>query len=260
MVRIENLYRALQGHPVLQGVSLAIERGQVLALIGPSGGGKSVLLKHVVGLMRPDAGRVYVDGQDVHCLSRRKLNALHGRFGFLFQNGALFDSMTVFENVAFPLQNRYKLADSEVEKRVRVELDQVGLDGHGHKYPDELSGGMAKRVALARALVTSPEVMLFDEPTTGLDPIIVESIHKLIKSSHERMRFTGIIVTHEIPSIFPLVDKVAMLYEGRIRFVGTARETMTTDDEVVRAFVDSAMRMAREGVPEPGAATDHAAE
>ena len=204
MIKIENLYKSFDGLAVLRGVSFQVAQGEILALIGRSGYGKSVLLKHVAGLIRPDRGHVFIEENDMCCLRGKKLEEIRSRLGFLFQRGALFDSMTVFENIAFPLKEKTRLSDREIRERVLSELDQVGLSGTEGKYPGQISGGMIKRAALARSLVRNPEVMLFDEPTTGLDPIITHHILKLIESSHKRLQFTGIIVTHEIPRAFEI--------------------------------------------------------
>lgn len=241
MISIENLHKSFGGVAVLKGASLEVGDKEVVALIGPSGDGKSVFLKHVAGLLRPDSGRIVFNGKDLCALRRSELVKLRNRFGFLFQNGALFDSMTVYDNVAFPLREKSRLSEKEVRERVLSELEQVGLTGDDDKYPAQLSGGMAKRAALARALVRSPEIMLFDEPTTGLDPIIVHSIHALIAATHKRLGFSGIIVSHEIPEIFAFVQKVAMLHEGVIRFAGTPKEIFETDDPVVRDFVHGSL-------------------
>jgi phospholipid/cholesterol/gamma-HCH transport system ATP-binding protein len=242
MIRIENLHKSFDGVEVLKGASLEVQDGQVVAIIGPSGEGKSVLLKHVAGLLRPDSGRVLYDGRDVGGLGRRELAELRGRLGFLFQSGSLFDSMTVYDNVAFPLREKTHLGEQEIGQRVLDALAQVGLAGAEHKVPAQLSGGMAKRAAIARAMVLSPEIMLFDEPTTGLDPVIVHSIHDLIAATHDRLGFSGIIVSHEIPSVFAIVQKVAFLHEGVIQFMGTPQEILATEDPVVRTFI-------REGMP-----------
>ncbi len=238
MIRVEDLHRSFDGLEVLRGVSFQIERGEILALIGRSGYGKSVLLKHIAGLMRPDQGRVFIDGEDICCLRGKALERLRSRFAFLFQNGALFDSLTVFENVAFPLREKTKLSDREIREKVLSELDQVGLAGAEHKYPGEISGGMIKRAALARALVREPEVMLFDEPTTGLDPIIAHAILKLIDSCHKRLNFTGIIVTHQIPTIFDIVQRVAMLHDGVILITGSPEEICSSRDPIVKQFIN----------------------
>lgn len=237
MITIEKLHKAYDGVAVLKGASMEVRDGEVVALIGPSGEGKSVFLKHVAGLLRPDSGRIVFNGKDLCHLRRAELVKLRSRFGFLFQNGALFDSMTVYDNVAFPLREKDRLNEDEVRERVMRELAQVGLEGAEDKYPAELSGGMSKRAALARALVRAPEIMLFDEPTTGLDPIIVHSIHAMIAATHKRIGFSGILVSHEIPEVFAFVQKVAVLHEGVIRFMGTPKEIFNTGDKVVRDFI-----------------------
>ena len=237
MIKIENLYRSFDGNEVFRGISLEIMKGEVLALIGRSGCGKSVLLKHVSGLMKPEKGRVVVDGREMDTVRGRSLTALRDRLGFLFQGGALFDSMNVFENVAFPLKEKTKLSDKRIQARVFEELENVGLSGSEYKYPSQISGGMVKRAALARALVGDPEIMLFDEPTTGLDPVTGHSIIELIDSCHRRLHFTGIIVTHEISKVFGIVDRVAMLHEGVVWAEGTPSEFFSFEDPVVRAFV-----------------------
>jgi phospholipid/cholesterol/gamma-HCH transport system ATP-binding protein len=188
--------------------------------------------------MRPDRGRVLIDGEDICCLKGKELERLRSRFAFLFQSGALFDSLTVFENVAFPLREKTQLSDREIREKVLSELDQVGLAGAEHKYPGEISGGMIKRAALARALVREPEVMLFDEPTTGLDPIIAHAILNLVDSIHKRLNFTGIIVTHQIPTIFDIVQRVAMLHEGVILITGSPEEICLSKDPIVKQFIN----------------------
>jgi len=241
MIRVENLHKSFDSVGVLKGISLEVEKGEILALIGRSGYGKSVLLKHVAGLMRPDQGRVLVDGNDMCCLKGKDLLRLRNRLGFLFQSGALFDSMTVFDNVAFPLREKTRLSEEKIKERVLYELDQVGLIGSEQKYASQISGGMVKRAALARALVEEPEIMLFDEPTTGLDPMTGQTILNLIDSCHGRLRFTGIIVTHEIPRVFEIVDKVAMVQDGLILFEGTPEEIMASTDPVVQVFLSGGM-------------------
>jgi len=237
MIRIVDLHKRLGGLEVLRGVDLEVRREEVIALIGSSGVGKSVLLKHVVGLVRPDRGRVLIDGEDITAARGRRLEALRRRFGFLFQGGALFDSLTVFDNVALPLREKTRLSEEEIRHRVISTLREVGLHDVEGKYPAELSGSMKKRVALARAIIMEPEIMLFDEPTTGLDPIIAKAVNALIKDMHRRLRFTGIIVSHDVPEVFELVDRVAMLHEGRIIAVGTPEEIENSEDPIVRQFV-----------------------
>jgi phospholipid/cholesterol/gamma-HCH transport system ATP-binding protein len=238
MIRVENLCRAFDGNTVLRDVSFDVARGELVALIGRSGGGKSVLLKHMAGLKTPDCGRVLIGEQDIHGMARPALKAFRERLGFLFQGGALFDSMTVFENVAFPLREKRLLNAGAIREKVRTELDHVGLSGTENKYPSQLSGGMIKRAALARALVQEPEVMFFDEPTTGLDPVMGRAILRLIHSSHERLSFTGVIVTHMIPRVFDIIDRVIMLKKGTVGFDGTPADFMSSNDAEARGFLD----------------------
>lgn len=237
MIKIEDLQKSFDGHDVLKGISFEVGKGQVFALVGGSGGGKSVLLKHVVGLLKPDRGRVMVDGKEISG-SGGNMRAFRERLGFLFQGGALFDSMNVFENVAFPLKEKSKLSKNLIREKVLSELENVGLSGSENRYPSQISGGMVKRAALARALVGDPEIMLFDEPTTGLDPVTGQSILKLIDSCHRRLLFTGIIVTHEIPKVLAIVDRVVMLHEGVVRAEGTPSDFMGSRDPVIRAFLE----------------------
>lgn len=241
MIRIADIHKSFNGFPVLKGVSLELGKGEILALIGGSGSGKSVILKHVVGLIIPDQGHVYIDGKDICHLKGKELEALRSRFGFLFQGGALFSSLTVFDNVAFPLREKTKLSEEEIRKKVLLELDQVGLSGAEHKFPAELSGGMLKRTAFARALVTQPEIILFDEPTTGLDPVIAHTILDLIKSIHQQLGFTAIIVSHELSRVFQIAHKVAMLHEGKILFSGTPEEILASQNPVVKQFISGSL-------------------
>jgi phospholipid/cholesterol/gamma-HCH transport system ATP-binding protein len=237
MIKVEDLHKSFNGLEVLRGASFHVPKGELLALIGRSGYGKSVLLKHVPGLIRPDRGRVVIDGNDLGISRGKKLEEIRGRFGFVFQNGALFDSLTVFENVAFPLKEKTKLSDQEIKKRVLSILDEVGLSDAENKYPAQISGGMVRRAALARSLVRNPEIMLFDEPTTGLDPIIGHAILNLIGSCHKRLEFTGILVTHEIPRAFEVVQKVAMLHEGKILIVAPPQGILSSSDPIVHQFI-----------------------
>jgi phospholipid/cholesterol/gamma-HCH transport system ATP-binding protein len=237
MIIIEELYKSFDGNRVLNGTSLEIKEGEILALIGKSGIGKSVLLKHIVGLLRPDRGRIIVKGKDIGRIRNSELMKLRRHLGFLFQGGALFDSMSVYDNVAFPLREKSRLGEEEIRKKVMHELGQVGLTGSEDRYPSQLSGGMKKRAALARELVWEPEIMLFDEPTTGLDPIISNAILTLIDKLHKRLKFTGIIVTHEIPQVFEITDRVAMLHDGVITAVGTPEEILISRDPLVNQFI-----------------------
>ncbi|MDA1276039.1 MAG: ATP-binding cassette domain-containing protein [Verrucomicrobia bacterium] len=237
MIQIENLWKRLGGLEVFKGVSFEVQKGEFLALIGMSGTGKSVLLKHIAGLMKPDRGRILVDGTDVTRASFRELEDIRSRFGFVFQNGALFDSMTVFDNVAFPLREKTRMTESKIADRVRHDLEQVGLGGAEEKYPSQLSGGMIKRAALARALVRDPEIVFFDEPTTGLDPIIAKSILRLFDSFHNRLKLTGVLVSHDIPDIFGIVQKVAMLHDGELVALEEAKNIQSCSHPVVDQFI-----------------------
>ncbi|MGD8386423.1 MAG: ATP-binding cassette domain-containing protein [Desulfobacteraceae bacterium] len=237
MIRIEDLHRSFDGVDVLQGISMELRRGSLMALIGRSGYGKSVLLKHIAGLLQPDRGRVLIEGEDISRLRGKALSGLRERLGFLFQGGALFDSMTVYDNVAFPVREKTRMREAEIRDRVEGELARVGLAGAENKHPSQLSGGMQKRAALARELISEPEIMLFDEPTTGLDPIIGHAILKLIDDLHKRLQFTGIIVTHEIHKVFEIVDHVVMIHEGQVRAQGVPQDILSSEDPVVRQFV-----------------------
>lgn len=237
MIEVVDLYKSFNHFEVLKGINLKVEAGKTLALIGGSGKGKSVLLKIIIGLMRPDRGKVLIDNQDISRLKGKALKRLKERCGIVFQGGALFDSLTVFENIAFPLQEKTRMKASQIRDTVMRELARVGLSGAENKYPSEISGGMKKRVALARCLVMNPEIVLFDEPTTGLDPLIGKAIHKLIRECQKSLNFTAIIVTHEIPAIFSMVDRVAMLFDGKILAEGSPGEIETSKDPVIHQFI-----------------------
>jgi phospholipid/cholesterol/gamma-HCH transport system ATP-binding protein len=237
MIKVSRLRKAFNGQPVLNGVDLDVPDGSITIIIGRSGGGKSVFLKHLIGLMRPDSGRIEVNGVDLGQLRGRALDEIRKRYGVVFQSGALFDSMTCFDNVAFPLREKTRAGNAELATRVEAALAQVGLAGVGGKYPAEVSGGMRKRVAIARALVTEPEIVFFDEPTTGLDPVLVNAIHHLILDLHRRHRFTAVMVSHEIPEIFEIADRVAMLHDGRIVEVGPPAAIQGSETRVVRQFI-----------------------
>ena len=241
MIKLTGVRKSFGSQLVLSGVDLEIATGQITAIIGPSGEGKSVLLKHMIGLLRPDSGSVLVDGEEIAGLGRSGMNRVREKFGMLFQNAALFDSLTVFENVAFPLQEKTNLSDSEIAQRVRDALFEVGLAGADAKYPDQLSGGMKKRVGLARALLMNPRIILFDEPTTGLDPVICSAIHQMIKKTHTRFGYTAVVVSHEIPEIFDISDRVAVLYRGAIIEVGTPQQIQASADPVVRQFISGSL-------------------
>jgi phospholipid/cholesterol/gamma-HCH transport system ATP-binding protein len=238
MIKISNLYKKFGNEEVLKGINLQIESGQTLALIGESGGGKSVLLKHIIGLIKPDRGNILIDGKDISHIKGQKLKNLKDRLGIVFQFGALFDSLSVYENVSFPLEEKTRLTSAQIHERVMKELADLGLEEDRHKYPAQLSGGMKKRAALARCLVLDPEIIFFDEPTTGLDPVIAASIYKIIRDLQERRKLTALIVSHEIPGIFKIVDRVAMLHEGKIISVGTPEEIQAAPNPIVQKFLN----------------------
>lgn len=241
MLSMRNVTKAFDGQVVLNNLDLEITTGKITSIIGPSGEGKSVLLKHMIGLLKPDSGEVVADGELISHMRGSALNQMREKFGMLFQNAALFDSMTVFENVAFPLEEKTRLSPTEIRDRVHDALSHVGLKGVDNKYPDMLSGGMKKRVGLARALLLNPKIILFDEPTTGLDPIICRAIHQLIKDTHRRFGYTAVIVSHEIPEIFEISDHVAMLYRGRIIEQGKPRDIQLSSNPVVRQFISGSL-------------------
>jgi phospholipid/cholesterol/gamma-HCH transport system ATP-binding protein len=239
MIRVVDLHKTFGRQHVLKGVNLELEAGKITTIIGGSGSGKTVLLKHLNALLLPDRGGVFVDDQDITKLNQSALNEVRRKFGVLFQGAALLDSMTVYDNVAFPLREKTRLKEPEIEKKVRDSLAQVGLDGMGYKFPAEVSGGMKKRAGLARALVTQPEIMLFDEPTTGLDPLLGKSIHQLIRKMHAAFQFTGVIVSHDIPEVFKISDRIAMLVDGTITEIGTTEEFIASQNPVVRQFLQA---------------------
>jgi phospholipid/cholesterol/gamma-HCH transport system ATP-binding protein len=241
MIILRNVHKSFGSQKVLDDLSLDIPEGKITAVIGPSGEGKSVLLKHLIGLLQPDSGQIEIDGESIIGLRRSQLNRVREKFGMLFQNVALFDSMTCFENVAFPLQEKTKLSKDEIRGRVLSALEDVGLKNIESKFPDELSGGMKKRVGLARAVVMNPKIILFDEPTTGLDPIIKRTIHQLIKDTHEKFGFTAVVVSHEIPEIFDVAQNVAMLYRGKILQHGSPSEIENSDHPAVRQFISGSL-------------------
>jgi len=241
MIRLLNVTKSFDSQVVLNDLSMDIPTGKITSIIGPSGEGKSVLLKHMIGLLKPDSGEVVADGDVISSMRGSSLNHAREKFGMLFQNAALFDSMTVFENVAFPLEEKTRLSPAEIRDRVHEALAHVGLKGIDKKYPDMLSGGMKKRVGLARALLLNPKIILFDEPTTGLDPIICRAIHQLIKDTHRRFGYTAVIVSHEIPEIFEISDQVAMLYRGQIIEQGKPRDIQHSSHPVVKQFISGSL-------------------
>ena len=237
-IQFQGVSKRLGRKEVLRGVDLDVARGESLAIIGRSGTGKSVLLKHVVGLMRPDQGTVRVNGVDVASLEETELLSLREEMGMLFQGGALFDSMTVGENVGLALHEHTPLPEKQIEIVVAEKLALVGLSGSEGLRPSSLSGGMKKRAALARALALNPKIMLYDEPTTGLDPITSDVINRLIRRLQDRLKITSIAVTHDMRSAYHIADRIAMLHEGRIHAMGTPEEIQATRDPIVRQFIE----------------------
>ena len=237
MIEVRNIYKSFEGRPVLQDVSLTIDEGETMAIIGRSGSGKSVLMKHIIGLLTPDRGQVLVDGIDINAIGYDELRKVRQQFGVLFQGGALFDSMDAFDNVAFPLRTFTKRPESEVEKEVQKCLDVVKLPDVGPKKPSELSGGMRKRVALARAIALRPRYIIYDEPTSGLDPETSNAIDKLIKALADQLNVTSIVVTHDMHSVLSIADRAAFIHDTRMHWVGTIDELHASDDEVLRGFV-----------------------
>ena len=237
MIKLIKISKSFNGQKVLDELDLNIDPEKITVIIGQSGGGKSVLLKHIIGLIRPDSGQIIIDGIDITNLNDKKLNEVRKKFGMLFQDAALFDSMTVGENVAFPLNEHTRLSRKEVNKTVNEKLNLVGLENVTHKMPSELSGGMRKRVGLARAIALDPKIVLFDEPTTGLDPIMRESVDRLIVSTQRRTKATFVVISHDIESTFMIAHKVAMLYQGKIVAAGTPDEIRSSDNSFVKGFI-----------------------
>ncbi|MFC1658216.1 ABC transporter ATP-binding protein [Candidatus Omnitrophota bacterium] len=242
MIEIQDIYKSFNNHRVLDGLSLKIETGKTTVIIGGSGCGKSVMLKHIMGLLKPDKGRLLIDGQDITSLDENKFNRLRLKMGMVFQAGALFDSLTVGDNVGFALIEHGNLPRDEIAGRVRESLSMVGLAGIENLMPAELSGGMKKRVALARAICIKPQIILYDEPTTGVDPITADIINELIKDLHDRLQVTSIAVTHDMTSAYKIADRIAMLYQGKIIACGTPEEIRNTDDPIVHQFINGLSR------------------
>ena len=237
MIRINNLHKSFVGNRVLRGVNLEIKEGETITIIGGSGCGKSVLLKHIVGLMKPEVGEIEIDGQEITRLGMEELAEVQKKFGMLFQGAALFDSLTVGENISFGLRMLTDLDEKEIKRRVSEKLPLVGMEGIEQLMPAELSGGMKKRVALARAIAMNPKYILYDEPSTGLDPIMADVINNLILNLQEKLNITSIVVTHDMVTAYKVSDRIAMLYQGRIEEIGTPEEIKETKNSVVRQFI-----------------------
>ncbi|MEX2281383.1 MAG: ABC transporter ATP-binding protein [Gemmatimonadota bacterium] len=237
-IQLLDVRKSFGSRIILDGVSLEVGDGETVAVIGQSGAGKSVLLKTIVGLLEPDAGSVTVDGQEVAALEREELYALRRKVGYVFQFAALFDSMSVFDNVAMGLRRIVTMTDEEIAERVTDSLHRVDMDGFADRMPGQLSGGQRKRVGFARAIATRPKYLLYDEPTTGLDPVTTAVIDELVLRMARDLGVAGIVITHDMKSAFRVANRIAMLYQGRIRFIGTPQEVETAEDPIVRAFVD----------------------
>ena len=251
MIEIQDVSKAFEGHAVLDHVRLTINTGETMVIIGRSGSGKSVLLKHMIGLTKPDAGAVLIDGVEISTLSGQALDQLRMKFGMLFQGAALFDSMTTFENVAFPLREHATMAPEAITQRVHECLGVVGLEQADELYPSELSGGMRKRVGLARALAMNPEIVLYDEPTTGIDPIMGDIINELIIALRDKLKVTSVVVTHDMRSAYKVADRIAMLYNGKIVEVGSPEAIRGSANPVVQQFIKGeAVGPIQEGLPD----------
>ena len=238
LISVRDLVQKIGPQEILRGFSLDIFKGETLVLLGKSGGGKSVFLRHLIGLMKPVSGEILFEGRDIGGLNERELVPIRRKIGMLFQDGALFDSMTVYDNVAFPLREHGEKDEKSVRNKVHEALERVNMAGNDKKMPVNLSGGMRKRVALARAIISPPQVILYDEPTAGLDPIVSDSINRLIRRLQQQLSVTSIVVTHDMISCYKIADRVALLNEGRRHFYGTLGDLRDTGDEIVRDFVD----------------------
>jgi len=238
MIEVRDLQKSFGAQKILDGVNLRIETGESVVIIGRSGGGKSVLLKHIIGLIQPDSGAVLIDGENIEPLNERELLRVRSKFGMLFQSAALFDSMTVAENVGFAFRRNRKMTEAEIRQKVADALEVVDLPGTENKKPSELSGGMKKRVGLARAIVYQPQIVLYDEPTTGLDPVVSDSIDKLIMRVRDRLKVTSVVVTHDMRSARRVGQRIMMLHGKKIYATGTAEEIFNSTDPIVRQFID----------------------
>jgi len=237
LIKFENVYKRFGDLQVLNGTNLSIYQGEITTVIGKSGVGKSVLLKHIIGLLRPDSGRILFQGRSLAQMKSNEIDQLKAKASYVFQDAALFDSMSVYDNISLPLKEANSLPKEEIRSRVYDKMKLFELEGIEGKYPSQLSGGMKKRVALARALVTDPEIVLFDEPTTGLDPIRKSAVHSMISDYQKRLGFTAVVISHDIPDIFYISQRVAMLHEGKIRFEGSPEQIQQAADEIVQQFI-----------------------
>ena len=237
MIAVRDLRKAIGDQEILRGIDLDVAVGETLVIIGRSGGGKSVLLKHLIGLMQPDAGEIWVSGKSIIGMSERQLGEIRKKIGILFQSGALFDSMTVEENIAFPLREAGERDPKVLRTKVAEMLDVMEMEGQEDKMPESLSGGMKKRVGLARSIIRRPSCVLYDEPTSGLDPVVADSINRLIRRLQKRFGMTSVVVTHDMKSAFDVADRIAYLHEGRIYFSGTANQLQQSTDPIIQDFL-----------------------
>jgi phospholipid/cholesterol/gamma-HCH transport system ATP-binding protein len=247
MIKIVDLHKSFGDQEALGGINLTIRDGEITVILGRSGAGKSVLLKHLIGLMKPDSGKIFVNGDEITAMHEKELNRIRVHFGMLFQEGALFDSLDVWENIAFPLTERERLPMKQIKPRVDLLIKEVGLTGMEEKMPSELSGGMKKRAALARALVTDPKVVLFDEPTSGLDPITENSIAELIRQTHKTKKMTYVIISHNIKFTLAVADRIAMLYKGKIYAEGTLDQFRASKDPLIAGYIAGNLTEATHG-------------
>ena len=241
IIDLVDVYKSFGPKEVHTGLSLSIRRGESITVLGGSGSGKSVLLKEITGLLKPESGKVIIEGEDIVPLNEKDLVSVRKKMGMLFQGAALFDSLTVEENIAYPLRENTKLPENEIKEVVSRNLELVGLPGIEDKMPSDLSGGMKKRVGLARALAMNPKILLYDEPTTGLDPPNISRINQLIRNMQAQFGITGVIITHDVQSAFEISDRVAFLYRGKIIFTGTVEEAKNTDIEILSDFINGRM-------------------
>ncbi len=236
-IQFVDVAKSFGTHHVLNGLNLSIYKGEIIAIIGKSGTGKSVLLKHIIGLIQQDAGQILINGEPLHQLSKKNKKSFQKQLSYMFQDNALFDFMNTYDNIALPLIENSRFPKDQVKEKVLMRLQQLGLEGIQEKFPAQLSGGMRKRVALARALVTDPKMVLFDEPTTGLDPIRKKIVHSMIQEYQKKFGFTAVIVSHDIPEIFNVAQRIAMLDDGIIKFEGTKKDILDSHSKILNAFI-----------------------
>ncbi len=236
-IQFIDVKKSFDDNHVMQGVNLSIYKGEITVVIGKSGGGKSVLLKHIIGLINQDSGEILISGKDLLSLNKKEKKAFKNKLSYMFQSNALFDSLNIFDNIALPLKEKSSFANDKIKEKVSLRMNQLEIDGTEEKFPSELSGGMQKRVALARALVTDPDIVLFDEPTTGLDPVRKKSVHSMIKEYQKKFGFTAVVVSHEIPEIFDIAQRIAMLNNGKIVFEGDRESLINSNNEAVKSFI-----------------------